>query len=245
VVVDIIKALVMPSNLAILSLLMGILMLILGRFKGLAKALLIFGGSIILVFSSGIVAALLLSPLEYQYPYVKSHTDHPEVRKIVVLTGYAADHPLVPLSSKVNSTSAFRVLEAQRLHRWCQDCEIIISGNMPTTSLMKELLMTMGVPSDQIHEDSTSEHTYISAQRLRQWLDDEAFYLVTSAGHMPRAMGVFEKQGMKPIPAPTDYLLPKDVFKAGIHVSPQHLHWCNLAIGEYLGIGWYKLTDKI
>jgi len=240
-----IKALVVPSNLAFLCLVVGISMLNFERFRGLAKALLVFGGSVILLFSTGTVAALLLGPLEYQYPFVRNANDHPEVKKIVVLTGYAANYPLVPLSSKVNSASAFRILETLRLYRQCQNCEIIISGNMPTTTRMKDLLMTLGVPPDQIREDSTSAHTYISAQTLRRWIDDEAFYLVTSAGHMPRAIGVFEKQGMQPIPAPTDYLLPKDALKAGVHLSPQHLYWCNLAIREYLGISWYKLTGKI
>ena len=244
-IADMINALIMPSNLAILSLVTGIILLIFDRFRGLAKALLIFAGSIILIFSTGTVAALLLSPLEYQYPFIKDPTERPEVRKIVVLTGYAADYPLVPLSSKINSASAFRVLEAQRLFLSCQDCEIVISGNPAATTLMKELLVSMGVPEGQIREDSASAHTYISAQTLRQWFDDDSFYLVTSAGHMPRAMGVFEKQGMNPVPAPTDYQLPKEVLKAGIHLSPQHLYWCNLAVREYAGIAWYKLTGKI
>jgi uncharacterized SAM-binding protein YcdF (DUF218 family) len=242
--VDLIIALIMPSNLAILSMVIGISMLFFDRFRGLAKALLIFAGSVILIFSTGTVAALLLSPLEYQYPFVKDPTEYPEVKIIVVLTGYAEDNPLIPPSSKVNSTSAFRLLEAQRLYLSCSGCKIIISGNKPATTLMKELLVTMGVPSGNLREDSTSAHTYISAQTLHQWFDEEAFYLVTSSGHMPRAIGVFEKQGMNPVPAPTDYKLPKDFLKAGMHLSPQHLYWCNLAIREYIGIAWYKLTGK-
>jgi len=239
------KALIMPSNLAILCLVIGLLMLIFDRFRGPSKALLIFSSSLLLIFSTGTVAALLLSPLEYEYSFVKDPAQYPEVNRIVVLTGYAADYPLVPLSSKINSTSAFRVLEAHRLYLSCPDCEIIISGNAPATSLMKALLVTMGVPEHQIREDSNAAHTYNSAQNLRQWFDKEPFFLVTSAGHMPRAMGVFQKQGMSPVAAPTDYQLPKEVKNASINLSPQHLYWSNLAVREYAGVAWYKLTGKI
>lgn len=245
VVMDLLKALIMPSNVAILALAGGIALLFVERFRTLGKALLIFAGSITFLFSTGFVAALLLSPLEYLYPSVKNSDKHPEIKKIVVLTGYAADYALVPLSSKVNSASAFRVLEANRLYKSCPDCEIIVSGNEPASRLMKEMLVSMGVPKGQIVEDGASAHTYISAQTMRRKLNEEPFYLVTSAGHMPRAMGVFEKQGLKPVAAPTDYQLPKDAFSAGIHLSPQHLYWCNLAIGEYAGIAWYWLTGKI
>ena len=235
----------MPSNLAMLALIIGMVALFFERFRSLAKASIIFAGAVLLIFSTGTVASLLLSPLEYRYPFVKDPADYPETKKIVVLTGYAADYPLVPLSSKVNSASAFRVLEAQRLFLFCQHCEIIISGNMPATALMKELLVLMGIPDEKIKEDRASAHTDVSAKTLGQWFDGETFYLVTSAGHMPRAMGVFKKQGMTPIPAPTDYQLPKEASKAGMHLSPQHLYWSNLAVREYAGLAWYKLSGKI
>jgi uncharacterized SAM-binding protein YcdF (DUF218 family) len=242
---DLIKALILPSNIAIVSMIAGILLMFTNHYRTLTKSLLIFAVSLTVIFSTGPVAALLLSSLEYRYPFVKESSDYPDVKNIVVLTGYAADYPLVPLSSKINSASAFRVLEAKRLHHSCTDCEIIISGNKPATSLMKELLVTMGVPSGYIREDSISAHTYISAQTLSKWINDETFYLVTSAGHMPRAIGVFEKLGMNPIPAPTDYQLPKDFLKAELTISPQNLYWSNLAIHEYAGIAWYFVTGKI
>jgi uncharacterized SAM-binding protein YcdF (DUF218 family) len=198
-----------------------------------------------LIFSTGIVAALLLSPLEYQYSFVKNPDSYPDVKKIVVLTGYAADYPLVPVSSKLNSTSVFRVLEAKRLSLSCPECEIIISGKKPAARLMKDVLVLMGVPEDNVYKDETSAHTYISAKTMQSWIGNQKFFLVTSAGHMPRAVGVFQKQGMEPVPAPTDYQLPKNPFNASIHLSPQHLYWSNLAVREYAGILWYKLTGKI
>jgi uncharacterized SAM-binding protein YcdF (DUF218 family) len=215
------------------------------RFRRFSLPLLIFAGSVIVIFSTGTVAGLLLSPLEYEYPFVRNPKEHPGATKIVVLTGYGADYPLVPLTSKVNSASAFRVLEAQRLYFSCPKCEIIITGNNPAASLMKAMLVSMRIPAEKIRHDGESAHTYISAQTLGQWLQDEPFFLVTSAGHMPRAMGVFRKQGLNPIPAPTDYQLPKNFLDADFNPTPQHLYFSDLAVREYAGIAWYKLTGKI
>ncbi len=56
------------------------------------------------------------------------------------------------------------------------------------------------------------------------------FFLVTSAGHLPRTMAAFAKLGMTPIPAPTDYRLSRNVRRASILPSPMHLYGSDLAV---------------
>jgi len=240
-----IKSLLMPSNFIIFCVLLGLILLCFKQLRRPAIGLLAGAGILLTLFSTGTVACLLLSPLEYEFPFVKNPEDYPEVRHIVVLTGYAADDPLIPLSSRVNSSSAYRLLETQRLYRACTKCDIFITGYDTATEIMKKLLVSMSVPEDKIQLESHSPHTYVSAQNLKPVIGSESFYLVTSAGHMPRAVGVFQKQGLKPIPAPTDYQLPKDFLNASISPSPQHLYWSDLAIREYGGLIWYKLTGKL
>ena len=43
------------------------------------------------------------------------------------------------------------------------------------------------------------------------------FILVTSAGHMPRSMAVFEAQGMQPIPAPTEFITHDNIYTTNRH----------------------------
>ena len=62
---------------------------------------------------------------------------------------------------------------------------------------------------------------------------------------MARAVGVFRKHGMEPIPAPTDYQLPQDPRHARWTTSAVHLQASDLAIHEYLGLVWYRVTGKI
>ena len=63
------------------------------------------------------VAAALMAPLEYAYPAVHSAQEFPGIRKIVVLTGYAADDPDMPLTGRLNASSAHRVTMTMQLHR--------------------------------------------------------------------------------------------------------------------------------
>ena len=76
---------------------------------------------------------------------------------------------------------------------------------------------------------------------------DAPFVLVTSASHMPRAMGMFRKLGMHPIPGPTGHRI-KD--SQGPHPSSFFPHASNLlrsetVFHEYLGMAWAKLRGQI
>lgn len=243
--VDLLKALIMPSNFAVLCILTGLGLLFFYNLRKIAVILLATAGAIIIIFSTGTVAALLLSPLEYEFPYLKNPEDHPEVTKIVVLTHYGVDDPLMPLSSRFSSSSAFRLLEANHLYLECGKCDIIVTGNADGARIMKQQLLSMAVPENRILEDGEAPHTYDSARNLKSHIADEPFYLVTSAGHLPRAMRVFRKEGMHPIPAPTDFQLPRNAWNAAMHPSPQHLYWSDLAVAEYAGMVWYKLRGRI
>jgi uncharacterized SAM-binding protein YcdF (DUF218 family) len=198
-----------------------------------------------LVFSSGKMAAALLSPLEYSQPALFTATAHPHVTKIVVLTGWAADDRLMPLSGRLNASSAYRILMAMELYRDCPRCDIIISGAEVTTRIMAEVVAKLGVPDSQIIREDKSGSTAESAANLQALLGTEPFFLVTSAGHMPRSLGVLNKQGLVAIPAPTEQQQPKNWRHALLQPSPQSLYGSDLAAHEYIGIAWYRLTDRM
>jgi len=198
---------------------------------------------LLLIFSSGKTATLLLSPLEYAYPRVP---DQPTpARAIVVLAAYAADDPNMPLSARPNSSGLFRVVEGALLWRRCPDCAVVVTGRSPTTSVMAELLVALGVPRARVQLDNDADSTGASAMNVRRLFGDAPLYLVTSAGHMPRSMAVFARAGMQPLPAPTDYRLPKDVAQAKWGLSVFHLECSDLAVHERVGLWWYRLRGRI
>jgi uncharacterized SAM-binding protein YcdF (DUF218 family) len=70
--------------------------------------------------------------------------------------------------------------------------------------------------------------------------------LVTSASHMPRAMALFTKAGMNPVPAPTHYLLHANqgVSPTDFYPSLRRLRQSETVIYEGISILWAKLRGK-
>jgi len=68
----------------------------------------------------------------------------------------------------------------------------------------------------------------------------QAWLLLTSAFHMPRAMGVFNRAGWNVTPWPVDYrMTPHDSwFDFSLHYGPRL--WA-LALHEWLGFWAYRL----
>lgn len=237
--------LLLPSGvIAVLSALAFIVWLI-PRYRRLAIFPLSVAMLTYLVLGSGITSFWLMSHLEYEHPPRQETLNGETPDTMVVLTGYAKADAQIPLSAHVNTASGFRVLEAARIFNRARRMTIIISGNDDVPLIMRDLLIAMGVSEKFITTDVMSFNTYESALHLRDRLKGKRFYLVTSAGHMPRAMGVFRKQRLEPVPAPTNYLSAPSMRDWSIVPNGQHLAISDLAVHEYLGLIWYRLLGRL
>lgn len=241
--IDILSALVLPSNVCFLLAGSGLVLYMNVRTRKAAFIALATAAALLLVFSSGKTATALLSPLEYSHPRVPDRAA--PVRAIVVLTAYAADDPEMPLSARPISSGLYRVVEGALLWRGCQDCVVVVTGRSPATNVMAELLTSLGVPPEHVQLDNDAANTSESAANVRRLLGDTPFFLVTSAGHMPRSMAVFAKAGMQPLPAPTDHRLPRTVAQAQWRPSAFHLECSDLAMHERVGMWWYRVRGRI
>jgi uncharacterized SAM-binding protein YcdF (DUF218 family) len=74
----------------------------------------------------------------------------------------------------------------------------------------------------------------------------QRFLLVTSAYHMPRAMGVFRRAGFDVWPAPTDYRTRdvRDLWRLFSSI-PAGLERTDVAAKEWIGLLAYRATDRI
>ena len=235
------SAVLLPSGIAYTLAILGLLTAIWSRYR--RYSLWLFAGSslTLIVFSSGVVAAALISPLEYEFPSVHSARQFPQVRNIVVLTGYAADDPDMPLTGRLHYSSAQRVTMTLQLKNSCPDCRVIVSGGAETAKVMGEVLLELGVPRDLLEIENRSRTTAQSAANLVALLKDEEFFLVTSAGHMARSLAVMAKAGLKSVPVPTDHQGPRRWWTGELAPSPESLKVSDLAVHEYLGRVWYRL----
>ncbi|MCP9469246.1 MAG: YdcF family protein [Nitrospira sp.] len=237
------KYLVLPSSLMTISLLAGLVLLLFRRTKrGLWVGL---GGVVIyLVFGAGPLSFLLLGALEFRIPPADP-TEREKAEAIVVLAGYGEADPDHPLSSRVNGTSAIRLLETVMLYKSRPTTTVFVSGYDDVARIMRDIIVSAGVPDDQVITDAASKNTYESAVHLAPMLGNKRFLLVTSAGHMPRAMGVFLKAGTHPLPVPTDYMTKRNPLATTYLPSPLHLHYSDLAMSEYAALAWYSLKGRV
>jgi uncharacterized SAM-binding protein YcdF (DUF218 family) len=240
---SLLAGLLSPTGFAIALLVCGLLATRWRRRPGVSTALLAASGIVVTVFSSGMVAAALMSPLEYAYPSLHDGRAHPEARHIVVLTGYATEDTAMPLTGRFNASSAYRVLMALELRHDRPDCDVIVSGDRRTARIMGEALEKLGVPRDKLRLEDGGSSTADSARLLAPLVAQDPFFLVTSAGHLPRTMEEMRRAGLHAVPVPTDHQLPRDWRRADWKPSPTSLYASELAIHEYLGRAWRRLKS--
>jgi uncharacterized SAM-binding protein YcdF (DUF218 family) len=243
--IEIIKYFILPSNLIILFFILGCIFFVGIRKKRIAIYFYISAVVFYIIFGCGTISYWLLGNLEYQYPALNSLDDSDRIDTIVVLSGYAEADYKIPISSSVNSSSAYRIIEAIRIFRNYPKAKIIISGSGDIPNIIKQLAVSIGLNPNNIGVENQSTSTYESALNLQKELTERKIVLVTSAGHMPRAMAVFKKFGMNPTPAPTDYMSKKNYLAISYLPSPLHLMYSDLAVYEYLGLLWYRLSNRL
>lgn len=237
--------LVVPSGMAYALLVLGMLSSAWRRTRRASWPLLAAAGGIALIFSSGMTAAALMGPLEYAYPALHEPQRHAEARHIVVLTGWATDDRDMPLTGRFGTSTAFRVLHALELFRGRPDCNVVVSGDPTTAHIMGQALLELGIPAAKLQLETRSHTTAESADHLVALVGNDQFFLVTSAGHLPRSMEAMRRSGLNAIPAPTDHKLSRDWRRADWNPRPASLAISDLAIHEYLGRLWYRLRAAL
>lgn len=155
---------------------------------------------------------LVAKPLELAYPAFNGQP----VRHIMVLGCNHADANFLPLSSRPQTCSSNRLVEAAQIWHQQPQALIHLSGSISDrreahTLLEQRFLVALGVSASQIrlHPDATDTETEIAAV-VKAVPASETLAVVTSAMHMPRVMYWFDRHQRQPIPAPTDYQIRRD-----------------------------------
>ncbi len=227
----------LPSSFVLILIMAGLIFFFLKKRK-LGKTLLILGILFYYLFSITPVSNFLLSPLERKYSSLGLE-DIRAADKIVLLLGGRETDIL-------RANEVLRIYYLQ-LTNYGSQPKIIISGTdplLPTSQEalgLKKFFVSRGIKEEDIIIESRSRTTWENARNVRKVVGESSFFLVTSAYHMKRATGEFEKVGTKPIPAPTDFKIKTGKYTLlDFFPEPQNLRNSNLALHEYFGILWYS-----
>jgi uncharacterized SAM-binding protein YcdF (DUF218 family) len=153
-----------------------------------------------------------LDKYENIHPKYEQTSQNLSIKYIVVLGGGIDPTSTQPLSSQLSVASSIRLIEGIRIHNVYQDSKLVLTGKggyeqLTEAAAMAQMAIALGVNKDSIIQDPVSKNTFEHTQNLKEILKSEEFILVTSAMHMNRSMLIFRKQGLNPIPAPTQYIL--------------------------------------
>lgn len=247
-------ALTAPSNLLIVFVLVTAY-LAASRLKRLGRTAIAVAVVLLLVVSYLPVGILLLRPLEDRFPRADLHGVQPA--GIIVLGG-----PLDPTVGAARGMvhlldGAERLTTGVALSRAYPGVPLIFTGGSANLMIAetseageaRKLWLDLGVPADRIVIEDRSRNTYENAQNLRAQLRPTSanrWILVTSAFHMPRAVGLFRKAGFHVLPYPVDYrTTDRATDYTPLGTASQGLGQLEFAMHEWVGLLAYYLSGKI
>jgi uncharacterized SAM-binding protein YcdF (DUF218 family) len=242
-----------PSNLVVSLGVLGVLLLLTPwRRAGfwLATASMV----VIAVLGLSPIGNALLAPLEARFPPWDASRGAP--LGIVVLGGaitpdVSMAHPQIALNE-----AAERVTAAAALARRYPEARIIYSGGSGAlvydegseAPLALALLESLGLARERIVLEDRSRNTVENAlfsKAIAQPKPGDRWLLVTSAYHMPRAMGAFHKAGFPVEAYPVDWRTrgTEDALRPFATVG-DGLRRTDTAVHEWVGLLAYWLSGK-
>ncbi len=150
--------------------------------------------------------------------------------------------------------AAERVVTAAALARRQTTAQVLFTGGSPRLTeqqakgayAAQTVLTELGVPQAQLLLEPEARNTFENAAFSLQIVPNapkERWLLITSAFHMPRAIGVFCQLDWPILPYAVDYR--SGPFTARIVWAPgDHLDTFNTAIREWVGLVAYRLTKR-
>jgi uncharacterized SAM-binding protein YcdF (DUF218 family) len=245
----ILTALILPISITLVLSLAAITLLSVGRWQ-VARLIFILCLVLLWVFSTPLIAQLLLGSLERQFAPVDRNTK----ADVAILLGGLMINGTSDDSEPSLGRGADRALHAARLYRAGRVRYILISGgNLPWRQARVSeaeqaayLLKEWGVPGEALLIEGQSRNTYENAQRSKSIWNAFGFHsglLVTSASHMPRALAVFRHAGFNVEPAPADFQTEPALEGGPLALLPDAgaLAASSYALREWLGLLVYRL----
>lgn len=241
-----------PLTVCITLLVSGLFLLLFTRRQKTGKIMVTLSVVFLLFMSYDALPDRALGTLEHKYPPLKNIESVSDAKWIVVLGGGHTTNRNLPAASGLSGESLARLVEGVAIHKRLPQSRMILSGGnifdpVPESKSMAELAIILEIGKNDIIEEAAGIDTGDQAILIKKMVGKDKFILVTSAFHMPRSMALFQKQGMHPIPAPAGHRVKhKETLDPSMFFPDSgRIEKMELAVHEYLGLLWAKLTGQI
>jgi len=105
----------------------------------------------------------------------------------------------------------------------------------------------MGIDQTRIIQDARPRDTAGQARTIAALVKTAPVILVSSANHLPRAMALFRRAGVKVLAAPTDYRTGRNGVSLWSFIIPRPaaaVLW-QIALHEYFGMVWAWIQGQV
>lgn len=246
-----------PRTIAFAVLVIGTLVLWTRR-DWIGRGMITATVAVALLLSVVPIGSWLLASLESRFPPPEQLPDR--VDGIVVLGGdFDAVLATTRQRNSFGDTSLPRIMAMAELARRFPEARIVYSGGAPDDAhptateahSAADVLTLFGIDRSRVTLEDRSRNTYENAMfslRVAAPETGQTWLLVTSAFHMPRAMGSFRRAGWQVIPYPVDYWTGARANWRGAFSFDSGLRLLAQATREFAALFLYStfgLTDQI
>jgi uncharacterized SAM-binding protein YcdF (DUF218 family) len=203
----------------------------------------------------GPLGYMLILPLESRF---EAPPAGEEPRAIVVLGGAVEERLALAHGGDLNLNEAgerlTKLLELARAHPGARliysggTGEFLSNAAISEAEAVRARVAGLGLSPDRLEVETRSRNTEENARFTAAILPPKEVprvWLVTSAYHMPRAVGVFRRAGYDPVAVPVDHRAAGwgDFFRPTASVG-EGLRRSDLAAKEWVGLLVYRLSGK-
>ena len=245
-----------PVNLLLFGALIGVLMSY-GRCVRLGRGLALAAILVLIAAATLPLGMLLIAPLENRFPLPPP--DMPPPAGIIVLGGAIYDAISAARGETVFDEGGERLTEAVILAKRYPGARVVYTGGtasfVPGATSSEALqarrfMAQMGIAPERVTIEDKSRTTDENARFTAAIVHpdpSQRWIVVTSAFHMPRAMGLFEKAGFHPIAYPVAFRTSgRWAEDLKLKFEPtRNLRIFELAIHEWIGLAAYWTSGRI
>jgi len=224
-----------------------------GRWPRLGRGLLALTAVFALTVSVLPVGKAMLLALEDRFPIVRALPA--KVDGVIVLGGVVNEVVTRSRGQISIGGGIGRLMEMASLAKQYPQAKLVFTGgsgklltqDIKEADVVGPLLESLGIRPGRVIFENRSRNTFENAvfgRRLVAPKPDETWVLITSAFHMPRAVGSFRKAGWRVTAYPVAYRFSADEslgldFSLGGGIST-----LSTGLHEWLGLVFYRLTGK-
>ncbi len=217
-------------------------------------------GAAALWAAAGFTAIVSLTPLAGWLAYgienrvARGELALEDAAGVIVLGGATGRPELVEAHGTYQiNDAAERVTTIVALRRRRPDLPVLVSGGsgrlvphetIREAEITRMFLADMGVDPGTVEFETRSRNTYENAVYTAELLADRPgrYLLVTSAFHMPRALGCFRRAGIDVVPYPVDHRFGPTSWTG---LSPvNRFGELDMAMSEIAGLVFYRLLGR-